>query len=174
MKRSRISIGAVGLAVLACLVMSSFAEEPAINPVRIATRQINVYGTNPLQIHSTNVSVTAAQINAAGGGSTAALTPTTVVASGKVTSYGYPIVVGDTNTSTKIYMTQAGTLSYVLAGQTSTNTFPTTFIATPVVTWSVDVSQSTNNPSTLTIASNAFTVSNCQTTGQWIAHGRLK
>lgn len=77
MNRSKQFASLVTLMVGVMAVQSVMAEEPEINPIRVRTRQINVYGTNPLQIHGTNVSVTAAQINAAGGGSTATITPTT-------------------------------------------------------------------------------------------------
>jgi hypothetical protein len=92
----------VGIVVTA-IVMGAMvlAEEAAINPIRVTTRQINAYGPNPIQIMGTNVTATAAelnimdgvtvsasQINAAGGGTTAALTPTTVTASGKTTANG--------------------------------------------------------------------------------------
>jgi len=171
--RSKQMIAAV-MAVLVLGTIVSFAEEPAINPVRVSTRQLNVYGTNPLQIHSTNVSVTAAQLNAAGGGSTATLTPTTVTASGKVSSYGYPAVVGHTNGSAQVYMTQSGDIAITEVGQTITNTFPVTYIVTPQVVYSFDAVVETNRLSTITKASNAWTISNITTTGQWIAHGRIK
>lgn len=52
--------------------------------------QVNLKGPNPLQINGTNVTVSAAQINAAGGGTTATLAPTTLNVSSNMTVLGQP------------------------------------------------------------------------------------
>jgi len=82
------------VATLAAAVMVVLAEEPAINPARVATPQINAYGSVPIQIQGTNMTASAAQLNAAGGGSTAALTPTTVVVSSTLGVTGKTTLTG--------------------------------------------------------------------------------
>jgi hypothetical protein len=80
------------------MALIGVAEEAAINPIRVTTRQINAYGPNPIQIQSTNVTATAAELNildgctatydtlnAAAGGTTATLAPTTLTVSGVTT-----------------------------------------------------------------------------------------
>lgn len=120
-------VGMVGLAVLVCAGIV-YAETEAINPTRVATRQVNVYGTAPLQIHSTNVTVTAAQLNAAGGGSTAALTPATVVASGAITTLGRAVV---TSMGTTRKVADATIAAYSALATTITNTFAASYTGTP-------------------------------------------
>jgi hypothetical protein len=100
MNRSKQLVGLVTLMVGVMAVQSVMAEEPEINPIRVRTRQINVYGTNPLQIHGTNVSVSAAQINAAGGGSTATITPTTATVGTLLTVSKRLVETPDTLTTT--------------------------------------------------------------------------
>ena len=109
----------VGMVVTA-IVMGAMvlAEEAAINPIRVTTRQINAYGPNPIQIMGTNVSVSAAQINAAGGGTTATITPTTATVSGTLTASGKFVMTPTTATLTlgNSVLTPAYPLYYI-AGQ---------------------------------------------------------
>ena len=60
MKKSVIGIG---MAMLVGMVVFVIAESEAINPARVTTPQINVYGAEPLQINGTNVTASAAMIN---------------------------------------------------------------------------------------------------------------
>lgn len=92
-----------------------------------------------------------------------------VTASGKVSSYGYPAVVGHTNGSAEVYMTQSGTNN--LLGTTQTNTFLVPFIAKPSVVWTA---LSGNNTNITVVTSNAFTTAGTAEDGCWIAHGRIK
>lgn len=74
------SVVGVMSAVLIGMVIGVIAESEPINPSRITTPQINAYGANPIQINGTNVTVSAAQINAAGDGTTATVVHETVSA----------------------------------------------------------------------------------------------
>lgn len=83
----RMLAGMMAVVTVATLVL---AEEQAINPERVATRQLNVYGNNPLQIHGTNVTATAAQLNnaatVAGDGTVAASVLTGNIAKARISA----------------------------------------------------------------------------------------
>lgn len=94
----------------------------------------------------------------------------------QIKSWGYPAVVGHTNGSAQVYMTQSGSVVGD-GGTTATQTFTVAFIATPnVVITSSSAASATNAPYIGTIASNQFTVvtDGVGTNFQWIAHGRIK
>lgn len=111
-----------------------------------------------------------------------ALVSDDLTVSGKVTvvesvsSYGYTAVVGHTNGSSQVWMTQAG--SVVGGGETTkTQAFSVVYIATPyVVVTSSDAASATNAPYLGTVASNQFTVvtDGVGTNFNWISHGRIK
>jgi hypothetical protein len=77
------------------------AEEAQINPIRISTPQINCYGSAPIQIQGTNMTASAAQLNAAGGGTTATITPTTATVGTLLTISKTLVLTPETVTLTK-------------------------------------------------------------------------
>lgn len=94
MKRSmQIGLGLV-LTVGVLFALKVLAETEAINPTEIVTRGIRLTGSTPLTINGTAVTATAAQLNAAGGGSTAAITPTTVLVSSTLGVNGKTTLTG--------------------------------------------------------------------------------
>jgi len=164
----------IGLAVLMTAVYSFAAnvtdvtgneKDRIITEMRDAIHALATGGT------LTNTLTVAKAVNVTSGGLTVTAGDIDAVA-GQVTSYGYPAVVGHTNGSAQVIMTQFGTLENGAAVTTSTNTFPVSFIGTPAVVFSQGISD-TNN--VLTIASNYFTLVFCgSTNGSWIATGRVK
>lgn len=127
----RILAGLVVATVMAIVMGVTFAEEAAINPIRVTTRQINAYGPNPIQIQGTNLTVSAAQLNAAAGGSTAALTPTTIAVSstakvtGAFTAQSTANIAGAVTCSNTLSVAGATTLTggFGGTGWVVTNTF---------------------------------------------------
>lgn len=103
---------------------------------------------------------------------TGTATNAALVVTGLASSYGYPVMVAHTNGGSQVYITQKGSIS-ANAVTTSTNTFPVTFIETPIVLWRYNTE---NIPATnaCTVASNAFTIGAVQTNGSYIAVGRIK
>lgn len=120
MKQIR-SLALTVFVVLVCLTVLVFGEEFR-SPVVFKNDVDFDVGSN-LKIQGTKVTATAAQLNAAGGGTTATLTPTTVTASGAVTS-------GGTLTSSKAVVNTPETVTYSGGGnKTLTVTNSVVFIA---------------------------------------------
>lgn len=140
-----------------------YAESESINPVTVQTRQISLYGNVPLVINGTAVTATAAQINSAGSGSTAAITPTTI--NGKA-----PVLSTATSGT---YLMQSGQLISTASSTESTQTFSTVYFAAPHVTISqVGSAVATNAPVIKSISTNAFVViQGVSTNFEWISYG---
>lgn len=98
------------------------------------------------------------------------LTTTGIVAGViNVTSYGYPLGLTGTSGDGNAYLTQFATND--MRGTTQTNTFPVSFIATPVVVYQANNGVMTN---VLAISSNLFTSAGTANAGGYIAVGRIK
>ncbi len=78
---------AVGVAVLMA-VSAAVAQNVNADFNVVRARSIHLYGNEPLKIGGTAVTATASQLNAAGAGSSADITPTTATVSGKTTANG--------------------------------------------------------------------------------------
>ena len=144
MKRRTEIVAGLVLAVSVICAITVMAEEAAINPIRVTTRQINAYGPNPIQIQSTNVTATAAELNildgctatyatlnAAAGGTTATLAPTTLTVSG-VTTVGKLVNSPQTFTVTKGDVTLTVTNSVIyIGGQSGTVTMTLAHASSP-------------------------------------------
>lgn len=159
MKSSRMSVAVGIVALIAAIAYNVLAEEPAINPAKVTTPQIVVYGT-------TYDNTIAGNLNIAG-----TLTTTgTVTSAALLKSYGYAVGVGAS--ASLVYMTQVGT-NAADGGTIQTNAFSPVFIATPTVIYrfsAVD-KPSTN---TITVSTNQFLLNSAPVAGDWIAYGRIK
>lgn len=166
--KNKLMVAVVGIGLVCSIALAAVVAENYV-----FKGQVDFDNGCIWKIAGTKVTATAAQLNSAAGGTTAALTPTSVVASEKVSSYGYTTVVGGTNNGSAVYITQAGSANANLA-VLSTNTFPVTFIESPKVMWrytaGVGVYVPTNIP---TVASNLFTLV-AETNIEYIAYGRIK
>lgn len=163
MKSSRMSVAVGIVALIAAIAYNVLAEEPAINPARITTPQIVVYGT-------ANDSTFAGGVTIAGTAGLGAVTASSVTASGLAKSYSYAVDVGPS--ATQVYLTQMGT-NNAAGGTVQTNVFPITFIDTPVV---FIRNYGLNLPATnsISISTNKFEVTAGATPGEWLARGRIK
>jgi len=144
-------------AIVLMAAMFVYADTEAINPSLVVTPSIHLYGVGvtPLVINGTNVTATAADLNMVAGTATGSAN------------------VGSIGTVGQVYTIQSGTQSSY-PGYTPTNTFSTSFIATPVVV--VSYTASTTNAVQLyvsSVASNAIVVT-AATNYHWIAYGRTK
>lgn len=168
MKNSRmIAVGIVAL--ISSIVYNVVAEEPAINPARITTPQIVVYGTS-------SDSTFAGGVTIAGTAGLGAVTASSVSSSGKVTSYARATA---TAPSTSGYMIEYGTtVSTNLvesATRLYTQAFTTAFSAAPVVIASY-VTNASGLPFTGCVIQAVspgtnFVISLAHTTVNWIAVG---
>ena len=107
------------LVLMAGYVLTCFAQDYAqVSAQRVVCSQINAYGPHPIQIMGTNMTATAAQLNAAGGGTTAAITPTTATVATTLTASKKFVQTGDTLTVTEgaVLLTPTNNTIYV-AGQ---------------------------------------------------------
>lgn len=159
MKSSRMSVAVGIVALIAAIAYNVLAEEPAINPAKVTTPQIAVYGT-------TYDNTIAGNLNIAG-----TLTTTgTVTSAALLKCYGYAVDVGPS--ASQVYMTQVGT-NNCAGGTIQTNTFSPVYIATPTVIYKFSAVDklSTN---TMTVSTNQFLVNSAAATGDWIAYGRIK
>lgn len=119
----------VMVGLLSTLALSARSEEYVnLNCTRLTANQANFYGSVPLQIQGTNVTasaaelnimdgvtVSASQINAAGGGTTATLAPTTLTVSG-VTTMGKQVNTPQVFTTTAGARTLTVTNAIVFVG----------------------------------------------------------